>query len=227
MKLSARLQAVFTMVPQGCRLADVGADRGELSYALLGKNRVEHIILTDISPYSLQRAKDLFAASPFLANTEFRVGSGFTVLTPQEVDCAVLAGMGGDTIVSILREAAPITADLATIIVQAMGKSHQVRRYFMENHFRIIEEAMVCEYGHFYTIIKAEPGEMTLSAKELYGGKHLIAAKHPLLKESLGREKKELANILAALRQQGQGEKRQQELKERIAFIEEIEEDLV
>ena len=227
MQLSPRLTAVAEMIPKNCRLADVGADRGEISYAPLEKELVSHIILCDISPNSLKRAETLFAPSPFLAKAEFRVGSGFTVLCPKEVDCAILAGMGGETIVGIFAEAPQVTASLSTIVVQAMGNSHAVRRYFSEHHFNITDEAMVYEDGHFYTIIKGEAGEMTLTDRELYFGKILLQKKDPLLKKRIAKEKGECCTILKMLQEKNRGEIRQKELQDRITFYEKTEEEIL
>lgn len=224
MKLSKRLQTTAQMVPHHCRLADIGADRGELSYALLERKQVEHIILSDISPRSLQRAKILFQDAPFASHAAFRVGSGLTVLAPSEVDCAVLAGMGGDTVIGIFEEAPTVASALKTIIVQAMGNSHKVRRYFMNHHFTITAEAMVEEGGKCYTILKAEPGEMLWTEQELFGGKYLMAEKNPVLKQCLAKEIHDDKEVLSLLREKKQGQKRQEELQAKIAFYQEIEE---
>ena len=56
MKLSRRLQTVADLLPRGISLADVGADRGELSYYLLEQGKVTRAILSDSSRHSLERA---------------------------------------------------------------------------------------------------------------------------------------------------------------------------
>ena len=63
MKLSRRLQTVADLLPRGISLADVGADRGELSYYLLEQGKVTRAILSDSSRHSLERAKHLFGGT--------------------------------------------------------------------------------------------------------------------------------------------------------------------
>ena len=60
MKLSQRLNAVKEMIPRGSVVADIGADRGELSLELIASGVSSRVILADISAKSLERAKVLF-----------------------------------------------------------------------------------------------------------------------------------------------------------------------
>jgi tRNA (adenine22-N1)-methyltransferase len=212
MKLSERLNAVKQYIPQGIVVADIGADRGELSLYLLQENIAKKVILTDISEKSLYRAKQLFAGKKEAENADFRVGDGLAVLVPGEAEYAVFAGMGGLTIQKILTNAPDVAASLQGLIIQAMGNSNKVRAYLHEIGFAIIQETMILEENQYYTIIYACPGQQVLSPTEIFAGPCLLAKSDPLLKAYLNEEKKKAQAVLDRLLQRGEGASRREEL---------------
>lgn len=223
MKLSERLNAVKEYLPRGVVVADVGADRGELSLCLLKENIAKKVILTDISEKSLSRAKQLFAGKREAAYAEFRVGDGLAVIKPGEVDYAVFAGMGGFTIGKILADAPDVVASFKGMVIQAMGNSDKVRSYLHEKGFAIKGETMILEENQYYTVIHACPGPQTLSSAEVFAGPCLLAKSDPLLKKYLSEEKKKAQAVLDRLRQKGEGFSRQKELKAYLRQIDEAE----
>lgn len=223
MKLSERLNAVKEYLPQGIVVADIGADRGELSLCLLEENIAKKVILTDISEKSLYRAKQLFAGKKEADQAAFRVGDGLAVIAPGEADYAVFAGMGGLTIGKILADAPEVVASLKGMVIQAMGNSDKVRSLLNEKGFAIKGETMILEENRYYTIIHACPGSQTLSATEVFAGPCLLAASDPLLKKYLSEGKKKARAVLDRLRQKGEGASRQEELEAYLRQIAEAE----
>lgn len=222
MKLSKRLTAAASFVTTGGTLADVGADRGELSYYLLTKKLVGKVILSDISKNSLNRAVELFRPSLLWEKVEFRVGDGLSVLQPGEASSIVLAGMGGRTVTGILSAGAKVALAAEALVIQAMGNSLQVRRWLQDNAMEITDETIVWEDGHYYTIIKSRPGAMELTEAQAYAGPILLKNREPLLRELLTKERAEKINILTLLTEQGQGKERQNKVKEEITFLNSI-----
>ncbi len=222
MKLSQRLLTAAGFVPPGGVLADIGADRGELSYYLLDNSMVERVILSDISAKSLNRARELFNATPLADKAEFRVGDGLAILNPQEADAIVLAGMGGQTIVNILSAQPQVSRGAKALVVQAMGNTPQVRRWFQDNGFTITAESIIWEDGHYYTIIRGEPGPSQLTDLQLYAGPLLLKRGEPLLKESLCQERAVKAHILQVLTNKSQGQERQEKLQQELRFLDSL-----
>lgn len=219
MKLSERLNAVKQYVPQGSVVADIGADRGELSLELISSNIAPKVILADISAKSLERAKVLFGEREEKKNAEFRVGDGLKVLTPGEVDVAVFAGMGGPTICMILENSPAVVSSLKGMIVQAMGNSDKVRETLLSMGFMLKGETMVEEEGQFYFILYAVPGEQKLDETELFAGPYLLKEKNEVLKRYLRIEKEKAQRILSLLESKGEGLPRQRQLKAEIEQI--------
>lgn len=227
MKLSERLNAVKEFVPQGAVVADIGADRGELSLELIQSGIAPKVILADISAKSLERAKVLFGEREETKKAEFRVGDGLKVLSPNEVDVAVFAGMGGPTICMILENSPGVVASLKGMIIQAMGNSDKVRRTLLDMGFALKGETMIEEEGQFYFILYAVPGEQTLDETELFAGPYLLKEKNEVLKRYLQIEKEKAQRILTLLREKGEGMPRQQQLEADIAAITRAEERMM
>lgn len=224
MKLSERLNAVKEFVPRGVRVADIGADRGELSLELIASGVASNVILADISSKSLERAKNLFGVREERKKAEFRVGDGLKVLKSGEVDIAIFAGMGGPTICGILEHSPDVVASLKGMIIQAMGNSDKVRSTLLRLGFALKGEAMVEEEGQFYSILYAIPGEQILDDDEIFVGPFLLAEKNPVLCRYLQVEKEKSLRILHLLEEKGEGHARCEELKAAIAKIVRVEE---
>ena len=224
MKLSERLNAVKEFVPHGSVVADIGADRGELSLELISSGIAPKVILADISAKSLERAKVLFGEREETKNAEFRVGDGLKVLKPGEVDVAVFAGMGGPTICMILENSPAVVSSLKGMIIQAMGNSDKVRKTLLDMGFALKGESMVEEEGQFYFILYAVPGEQTMDETELFAGPFLLKEKNAVLQRYLQIEKEKAQRILNLLQEKGEGMARQQQLQAEIDRIDRAEE---
>ena len=86
-------------------------------------------------------------------NIEYRLCNGLAGIRPSEVDTVTIAGMGGETILSILK-AAPWTADgQHTLLLQPQSHEEMVRQYLAENGFAITREALVRDRGTLYTCL--------------------------------------------------------------------------
>ena len=95
MKLSDRLQAMAEEVSFGETLADIGTDHGYLPIYLKQIGKCPHVILSDISRGSLEKAlKDCNLYRPG-EKFDIREGDGLKVLKSGEVDVISIAGMGG------------------------------------------------------------------------------------------------------------------------------------
>lgn len=100
-QLRPRLMALASRVPPGSRVADIGTDHARVPVYLLQRGITERVIATDIRQGPLDAAKDALQRRGLRA--DLRLCDGAAGLRPDEVDCVVIAGMGGDTVAAILR----------------------------------------------------------------------------------------------------------------------------
>lgn len=174
------------MVPKSCVVADIGCDHGKIAIALIKNGAAQSVICTDISEKSLDKAKKL-AASKRLGNlVSLRHGDGLCVLHAGEADAAVIAGMGGELIVSILQNGQDRVPD--TLVLSCHTASGLLRAWLCENGFSIVDEALVFEARHYYPVILAKRGRCEqLSDIEKEFGPVLLAKKPKTLKHFVQR----------------------------------------
>lgn len=173
LELSPRLQLLADWVPNGARLADVGTDHGYLPVWLLLHGRIHSAIAGDLRKGPLERAKET-GRTYGVANIDYRLGSGLAEIRIDEVDTIVIAGMGGENIASILRDA-PWTAEgQHTLLLQPQSKAEELRRFLMERGYRIIREALVFDRGTIYPVMEVKAGKMELDIGQLWGGAKLL-----------------------------------------------------
>lgn len=170
-----RLNTVFEMVPECGICADIGTDHGKLGCALLQAEKCETVWFSDLSSDSLQKARELAGRKGFTQRAAFFVGDGAACL-PGSPDCAVIAGMGGQTICHILKEGIQKLADTILVLGANVGEG-DLRRFLMENRFRIDEERAVEEGGRHYALMRVSAGEMNLSEEEILAGPILLRSR--------------------------------------------------
>ncbi len=151
LKLDRRLRAIVDCV-DGDALADVGCDHGKVSIACLAEGRVKSVVACDISQKSLQKAVDL---AQFLGvdGLQFRVGDGLSVIADGEVDCVVIAGMGGGEIMNIL---ANMPNGIERLVLSPQKNIIELREFLSQSGYYIAKDIIVEESGKFYVVVKAE-----------------------------------------------------------------------
>ena len=152
LELTPRLQLLADWVPQGAQLADVGTDHAYLPVWLSLHGRVTCAIASDLRKGPLERAR-LTGSTYGAEHIDYRLCNGLADIRGDEVDTVAIAGMGGETIASILA-AAPWTKDgQHTLLLQPMTRSAQLRQFLMENGYEITREALVRDRGTIYPVM--------------------------------------------------------------------------
>ena len=152
--ISDRLLACCNFVSNGERVADIGCDHGYLAIHLLQTNKARSVIAADINEGPLLSAVRNAEKFGVRDKIEFYLSDGAAKI-PRDFDTMVCAGMGADTIVSIL-EAAPWLRDgKYRLILQCQSKTPTLRRYLSETGFQIYEEAVLRDGRFLYTVMKA------------------------------------------------------------------------
>ncbi len=152
-QLKNRLYTVSTLVPKGARVADIGTDHGHLPIYLVQNGICSVAIACDIKESPLENAKENIKKVGL--SIETRLGAGLDPVSPNEVDCITIAGMGGEVISSILEAAPWVKNPKYTLILQPMTSADSLRRWLCENGFNIVSETACEEKGKVYTVIKA------------------------------------------------------------------------
>ena len=126
-----------------------------------------------------------------------RVGSGLSVL-PGRADAAVIAGMGGELIASILEGDIGKAPDVLVLSCHSMADV--LRGWLADNGFYFEDEVLVEEGRHFYPIMRVRRGESrALSLSEREFGPVLLRKKPKALRRLLDRRIRETQRIYAEL----------------------------
>ena len=215
------MKTVADMVTEGYKIADIGTDHGFVPISLIERKIIPSAIAMDVSQGPLEIAKDNINRAGFTDKIEVRQSDGFERLKSNEVDCAVLAGMGGNLIVRILSEHWQVTRSLKECIIQPQSEWEKVRRFLVEHDFAIIQEEMVKDAGKYYLMMKVTVNkpESGWNEVELAFGKLLLGHKNSVLLEYLLKEVTIKAGILEQLKRET-GEHIEERKKEVISEIE-------
>lgn len=185
MRLGARLQAIADLVEQGTSLVDIGTDHAYLPIYLVERKIVSRAVAGEVSdgPYkAAQQTIDNAKLQGVQGCVQLRLGDGLQVIEPGEIETAVMAGMGGATIIGILEGAPRVARSLKRLIIQPMVAAAAVRRWLFDNGWYIDNEVLVVDDGRLYEIITAEQGEAPKHEEILHDiGPVLWRRKPPLL----------------------------------------------
>ena len=139
--LTPRLQMTAELVPRGARLADIGTDHAYLPAALLQEGKIPFAIVSDLRQGPLERARATVRACGLYHQTAFRLCDGLRGFRREELDAAVIAGMGGATIAEILENAPWTSWEGFALVLQPMSSMPELRGRLREKGFCIAEES--------------------------------------------------------------------------------------
>ena len=152
--LTPRLRLLADWVPPGARLADIGTDHAYLPVWLRLHGRAASAIACDLREGPLARARETGRAWG-ADGIDYRLGDGLAVVSPEEADTIVIAGMGGENIAAILARA-PWAADgRHTLLLQPQSRAEVLRAFLAENGYAIRREALVKDRGTIYPVMEA------------------------------------------------------------------------
>lgn len=153
-------------------LIDIGTDHGYLIKEAFSLGKIKKAIATDINKEPLLNAKrnlkDL--------NVTFYQTDGFKNIK-ENYNKVVIAGMGANLISKILNDAK--TSKDITYYLQPNNKEKNLRKYLMDNNFKIVDEFVIFD-KKYYVIIKAIRGSMNLSKEDLILGPILKTKKESI-----------------------------------------------
>jgi len=167
--ISDRLLACAAFVAPGDRVADVGCDHGYLSIHLLINGIAQSCIAADINEQPLLSAVRNAEKYGVREKIEFYLSDGVRSI-PQDFTCLVCAGMGADTMISILEAAPWLQNSGYRLILQCQSKTPMLRKYLSEHGWRITEESVLRDGRFLYTVMEVyyEPDYPRLTEAECY-----------------------------------------------------------
>ena len=178
--VSDRLLACAEFVNPGDRVADVGCDHGYLGIYLLQRNIARSVIASDLREGPLQSARDNGALYGTADKMEFILSDGLKAV-PHDFDTLVCAGMGAETMISILEAAPWLRKKGYRLILQCQIKNYLLRKYLSDSGFAIREERVLRDGRFLYTVLEAvyDPKAPRLTPGQCYIPPILLEAPDP------------------------------------------------
>ena len=178
--MSNRLLTVSSLVRKGDRVADIGCDHGYLGIYLLTNGIAAHMIESDVAQGPLDSAQRNARKFHTENATTFCLSDGARDI-PRDFDVLVCAGMGADTIMSILGTA-PWLKNGYRLILQCQSKRPELRRWLNSEGWQITKETLAQDGKFLYTVMELhyEPGQV-LSPVQMHITPQLLEDASPLL----------------------------------------------
>lgn len=151
--LSRRLQVCCNFISPGDRVADIGCDHGYLGIHLLLSGIARSVIASDVNEGPLQSAVINAEKYGVREKITFFLSNGVQNI-PRDFDVMVCAGMGADTMISILEAAPWLKSQQYRLVLQCQSKTPMLRQYLSEQGWRIAEETVLRDGRFLYTVME-------------------------------------------------------------------------
>jgi tRNA (adenine22-N1)-methyltransferase len=183
MDISNRLLCISKMVDRCQAVVDVGTDHGYIPIYLIKNNICKKAVAGDINIGPVRKAEVNVEINGLYDKINCRLGNGLNVVKPGEVQCAVIAGMGGNLIRDIVESSLSTFKALDFAVLQPVQNPEILRKHIYEAGYSIIDEELCFDENKYYEIIKVRFGEEPKTLDEIYYeiSPILIKKKHPLL----------------------------------------------
>ena len=178
--LTPRLKMVASLVPQSSTLCDIGTDHAYIAIYLVKEGIAKKVIASDINRGPLMQAQKnitLYGESEFI---ETRLSDGLCEFDYGEVQTAVIAGMGGETIAEIMSN----DKGIENFVLQPQSAHSELRTFLYENGYVINNEKICREGRKMYIAMAVSRGKMKkLSLAQSEIGPVLLRDRPPLFED--------------------------------------------
>lgn len=126
------------------------------------------VIASDINEHALSSAKRNIEAKKKTKEIPCILSDGLENIPIEQIDTAIIAGMGTHTILNILKN--PKAEKIKKWVIQSNNDFYLLRKTMNELNFQIKKESYLEERGHDYFILEYQKGHQILSEQELKYG---------------------------------------------------------
>ena len=117
----------------------------------------EYIIAGDVRQGPVDIARANVKKNGLSGKIEIRLGSGLSILKKGEVDTIIIAGMGGQLISEIIDADIEIAKE-CNLVLQPMNAQYELRKYLINNKFKITDEDIAVEGFKVYNVMNVQNG---------------------------------------------------------------------
>ena len=170
-----RIDLLASLAKNSNCVLDVGCDHAFVLIKAIKKYGCKSGIASDINDGPLKCAYDNISHNNLLDKIEIVKSDGLKNIN-SNFDTLIIAGMGGNLIKDILSNGMS-KLDNQLLILEPNNDKYCVRKFLMDNGFKIIDEYAIFDTSKYYEIIIAKKGLASYSDFELKYGPTLILKK--------------------------------------------------
>lgn len=200
MRLSKRLKAITDFVCDNEKIIDIGCDHALLDIYIKENFNNVNLIASDIHEGALKMAQKNITKYNMEDKIELRLGDGLSIISKDEIDTIIIAGMGLINIKKILSDSEKLE-NVNKIIVQSNTDVVSLRKFVIKLGFKINRETLVKDKDIIYTVIEFVPGKEKYSYEEIYFGPKILKNKDDLFNEYYTKKLLKYENLLLQLPQ--------------------------
>ncbi len=221
--MGERVSKICAALERCAVFADVGCDHGFMTRYMFRRKLCERAYITDISEGSVRKAARLL-------EREIAAGKCFPVVAdgldgiPERCDLVLIAGMGGEEIIKILRR----SGLPQRFVLQPMKNSEKVRQYLLEQGAMLDLDYTFSEGEKFYDLIRGSgQGGDSYSPREIAYGRDNLNGKYPaeFLRKTEQEREKIMIRLTADMKEESRAALTEQ-LREREELIDELKRTL-
>lgn len=208
-----RIECIAYMAKDSTYLCDIGCDHAYALVEAIKKYNVLGGIAADIADGPLQNALKTITQNHLEHQIQLIKSNGFDLIPDDAFDTAILAGMGGILITSILRNGIQKIQNKA-LIIEANCDMWRVREFLFLHHFKIVKEEALYDMGKYYEILLAIPQESQYDSYDVVYGPILRKTCPPAFKTYHENKINLLKSVIDNIADEHQKEAKKELLKE-------------
>ena len=189
-----RIEAISQLIDNDESVIDIGCDHGFLAKMLRTKGNNKLIICSDNKIGPLNNARNNLIGYD---NIYFELTDGVDNIDTV-CDVCVLAGMGHNTVISIIENNENYFRNCKKIIIQVNSVVAQMRQYLSNHKFQIIDECMVYDYK-YYQIMVVKSGQQQLNELQIEFGPVLLEKKGDVFLQCYQKQLSHFQSLLSTL----------------------------
>ena len=189
-----RIEAISQLIDNDESVIDIGCDHGFLAKMLRTKGNNKLIICSDNKIGPLNNARNNLIGYD---NINFELTDGVDNIDTV-CDVCVLAGMGHNTVISIIENNESYFRNCKKIIIQVNSVVAQMRQYLSNHKFQIIDECMVYDYK-YYQIMVVKTGQQRLNELQIEFGPVLLEKKGEVFLQCYQKQLSHFQSLLSTL----------------------------
>ena len=198
MKINERLKAIGDLVEANSFCLDVGCDHALLDIYLVKKKKNIKCIASDIAEGPIEAAKKNIKREKLENEIEVRLGDGLSTYS-DDVNTVIISGMGGRSIIGILKNNMKITKSIDTFILSPNNYQIDVKKFLCKNGYYLDDEVLVKEKKFIYQILVFKKGKKHYTKRDYFFGPVLLQKKGSLFNDYYSRELKSREILLNLL----------------------------